>query len=139
MKRFGSGVIAFLCLAILGMAEAQSSGDAQKCMDERAPDLVINYCGRVIRSGQPSISDRSNAHLARGRAYFARGAYDRAIQDFDSALRLSPSFTDVYSARGAAYIRKGQPDRAIQDLDQAIRANPDFADALNNRGLAYLA
>src|SRR5258708_13009310 len=93
MKRFGSGVIAFLCLAILGMAEAQSSGDAQKCMDEKAPDLVINYCGRVIRSAQPSIADRSNAHLARGRAYFATGAYDPAIPDFTSPPRPSPTFT----------------------------------------------
>src|SRR6266478_2991580 len=117
MKRFGSGVIAFLCLAILGLAEAQLYGDAQKCMDEKAPDLVINYCGRVIRSAQPSIADRSNAHLARGRAYFARGAYDRAIQDFDSALRLSPSFTDVYSARGAANLRKCQPVSASRDPD----------------------
>src|SRR5260370_41951731 len=102
MKRFGFGVIAFLCLAILGMAEAQSSGDAQKCMDEKAPDLVINYCGRVIRSAQPSIADRSNAHLARGRAYFARGAYDRAVRDYDHGLRMDPRNAQAFNERGSA-------------------------------------
>jgi len=123
-------IIAGVTLSLLVPAVpalAQPTSDIQRCLQEKAPDLVISHCGRAFRSTQLSHSERTGGHLARGRAYFARGAYDRAIRDFDEAIKLSPGFTEVYSARGAAYVRKGEHDRAIQDLNEAVRQNPDFA------------
>ena len=65
------------------------------------------------------------------------GQYDRAIQDYDQAIRLNPNWAEAFNNRGRAYSDKGQHDRAIQDLDQAIRLNPNFAEAFYNRGHAY--
>ena len=50
--------------------------------------------------------------------------HDRAIQDFDQAIKLNPNYAIAFYNRGNAYRLKGQHDRAIQDLDQAIKLNP---------------
>jgi Flp pilus assembly protein TadD len=66
-----------------------------------------------------------------------KGQPDRAIADFDQAIRLNPNFADAFYNRGNAYGRKGQPDRAIADFDQAIRLNPNYSEAFKDRGNAY--
>jgi len=66
-----------------------------------------------------------------------KGEYDRALQDFDQAIRLDPNTADAFDGRGNAYSSKGQYDRAIQDYDQAIRLDPNYSDAFRDRGAAY--
>ena len=66
-----------------------------------------------------------------------KGEFDRAIQDYDQAIRLNPRDADAFDGRGGAYNSKGEYDRAIQDFDQAIRLEPNAAHAFYNRGSAY--
>ena len=65
------------------------------------------------------------------------GDYDRAIQDFDQAIRLNPNTPSPTTIAAMPTTAKGEYDRAIQDYDQAIRLDPNYALAFNNRGLAY--
>ena len=74
---------------------------------------------------------------SRGLAYRHKGDNDRAIEDFNQALRVNPSNAEVYYSRGRAYADKGDNDRAIQDCDQALRTNPTYAAAFILRGNAY--
>ena len=74
----------------------------------------------------------------RGMTYAKKGLYDRAIQDFDQAIRGKPDHAAAFNNRGMAYSEKGLYDRAIQDYDQAIRLKPDYAAAFSNRGIAYM-
>ena len=60
--------------------------------------------------------------------------YDRAIEDYNEALRLKPDFAQAYSDRGAAWYFKGEYQKAIADYDQAIQLEPDNARAYTNRG-----
>ena len=64
--------------------------------------------------------------------------YQRAIQDFDQAIRLNPQ-ADSYFNRGFAYRSLGQFERAIEEYDEAIRLNPQYAVAYYNRGAVYWA
>ncbi len=61
------------------------------------------------------------AHGLRGNAFVARGEYDRAIADYDEAIRFSPDFAATFINRSLAYLDKGDYDRSIADSDQAIR------------------
>jgi tetratricopeptide (TPR) repeat protein len=64
--------------------------------------------------------------------------YDRAIADFDEAIRVDPNYAAGFSNRGVAYMKKEDYDRAIADFDEAIRVDPNYADGFSNRGLAYV-
>jgi tetratricopeptide (TPR) repeat protein len=70
-------------------------------------------------------------------AYEQHHDFDRAIADYDQALRLTPGDADAFCGRACAYAQKGDYDRAIQDYDQALRINPTYIKALANRRLAY--
>jgi len=61
---------------------------------------------------------------------------ERAIQDFDSAIKLNPNFADAFRNRGGAYLVKDQADLAIKDFDSAIKLNSKDAVALYYRSVA---
>jgi tetratricopeptide (TPR) repeat protein len=42
-----------------------------------------------------------------------KGAYDRAIEDFDQAIRLDPQSAIAYLGRARAYREKADYDRAV--------------------------
>jgi tetratricopeptide (TPR) repeat protein len=73
----------------------------------------------------------------RGIAYAKKSQYDRAIADFNQAIRLDPDSIFALNNRGAAYARKGQLDDAIADFNEAIRIDASYAITYNNRGIAY--
>jgi len=58
--------------------------------------------------------------------YFGRGN-NRAIVDYNRAIRINPNYADAYFNRGYAYGEKKDYDRAIEDYTQAIRINPNYA------------
>ena len=64
------------------------------------------------------------------------GKYDRAIEDYNEALRLKPDFAQAFSDRGAAWYFKGEYSKAIADYDEAIRIDPNNARTYTNRGAA---
>ena len=63
----------------------------------------------------------------RGLAYDDKGEHDRAIQDFDEALRRNPSYLNGYINRGDAYRKKGDREHASADYDKALSLNPNDA------------
>ena len=71
----------------------------------------------------------------RGNAYYEKRDYDRAIADFDQAIKLNPNHDLAFYNRGLAFRDKGEIDRAVADFGQAIRLDPKNALAFNNRGL----
>ena len=64
------------------------------------------------------------------------GKPERAIQDYNEAIRLDPEDANTFNKRGIAYFRLGQYERAIEDYDEAIQLAPRFA-PYYNRGMAY--
>ncbi len=132
---------AFLTSAFLGLlvhAPAQAQSLEQQwawCRDDMTQRL-IRACTAVIRSGHQSPENLARAFFNRGRAWADQANYDRAIQDFDQAIRLDPAYPDAFNNRGVAWLGKGQMQSAAADFDQAITLDPNYAIAIYNRGLA---
>jgi tetratricopeptide (TPR) repeat protein len=65
------------------------------------------------------------------------GQRERAIADYDEAIRLDPKYATAYYNRGVIYGDIGQRERAIADYDEAIRLDPTLAQAWFNKGAVY--
>ena len=62
---------------------------------------------------------------------------DRAIADYDGALRLDPTLADIFNARGELWRKKGDRPKALADFAAAIKLNPDHPTAkANHKSLA---
>lgn len=103
----------------------------------RDDDRTISTCGALIDNAKTEKPDRIKAFIARGAAHERRDMIDRAIADYDGALRLDPSLADVHNTRGELWRRKGDLPKAVADFSAAIKLNPDhFAARANHRSLA---
>jgi tetratricopeptide (TPR) repeat protein len=65
-----------------------------------------------------------------------QGDLDRAIADFDEAVRLAPRNSDIYRYRARDLGRMGRWDRALADYDRAIRLDPNNPALFHDRALA---
>jgi tetratricopeptide (TPR) repeat protein len=73
-----------------------------------------------------------------GIAWCHRKDCDKAIQDFEEAIRLNPSNPVLYICLGIARSRKADYDQAIQAYDEALRLDPTEANGYKCRGIAWL-
>ena len=76
-------------------------------------------------------------YLNRGNTYHDKGEFNRAIAEYDKAIRLKPDNAIAYLNKGAAYFFKGNLDQAMVDFNQAIALDPYLASAYYSRGLVY--
>jgi Flp pilus assembly protein TadD len=81
--------------------------------------------------------DNYMAHNMFGSFLGMRGETDKAIRQFQEAVRLKPAFTDAHYNLGVALFKKGQTDEAISQYQEAIRLKPDYAGFHYNLGVAF--
>jgi lipoprotein NlpI len=119
--------------------KAQPSPQAQECTGQPgvALDQQIRSCTALIQAGQESVRDRAMAYDHRGNAYSAGGAQDRAMADYNEAIRLDPNYAAPYYNWGEIYLDRKDADRAIAEFDQSIHVDPKYALAYAGRALAY--
>ena len=66
----------------------------------------------------------------------AKGRLDRAIEQYEAALRLRPNDAVANNAMASALLAVGRPDEAAPYLETALKARPDYFDAHYNLGNA---
>jgi tetratricopeptide (TPR) repeat protein len=117
---------------------AQQSDEQHRCFASEGvtPEQKLASCTLFIESGGQISQTRVAAFNSRGNVHLSQRNYDRAIDDYNEAIRLDPTYAIGFNNRGLAYQRKGQIDRAIEDYDEAIRLNPAYALAFANRATA---
>jgi TPR repeat/Tetratricopeptide repeat len=69
---------------------------------------------------------------------FAKKDYDRAIADYDQAIKLKPAVSTALINRRDAWRAKGMSERAAAEYGEAVRIDPDNALVYLNRALVYL-
>lgn len=102
----------------------------------------LKACTAIINSKKLFGAPITNKNLAiiflkRGNFFRDRRNYDKAISDYNDAIKLTPKFAKIFHLRGLVYERKHLTDRSIEEFNRVIKLNPKFADAFYDRGRAY--
>ena len=66
------------------------------------------------------------------------GAWDTAILNYESGLKIKPDFAGVYINLGSVQHKKGDIKAAIESYKQALKIKPHYAEAYANRAHAFL-
>jgi tetratricopeptide (TPR) repeat protein len=97
-------------------------------------DAVTYFTARIRVNGKDAY-----AYAHRGRAWYARREYDKAIRDYGEPIRLDAKNAKAFKGRGNAGYVKREYDKAIKDYDEAIRLDPKDAEAFVYRGITWEA
>ena len=132
-------LIAVTTTILPATAGARQSDERSRCFAREgvSPEQKLAGCTAVIESGRQTRQGLVGAFNNRGNVHLSNRNYDRAIDDYNKAIRLDPKYAIGFNNRGLAYLRKGRTDRAIEDFDEAIRLNSKYAIAFVNRAAAY--
>jgi tetratricopeptide (TPR) repeat protein len=95
-------------------------------------DRILAACSVLADSDKAVKADRIKALVARAAVYSGRDQVDRAIGDYDTALRFDPTLADIFNARGELWRRKGDRPHALADFGAAIKLNPKHEAARAN-------
>src|SRR5229473_1776696 len=121
MRSGAPAVIAIVAVLLAGAARAQSRGENEARCKGGDPNLAIGGCTALIQANRETPENLAGIFASRGGAYVLTGQYERAIEDYDRAVKLNPNYATAFDNRGVAYDAKRQYDRAIRDQDQAIK------------------
>jgi tetratricopeptide (TPR) repeat protein len=136
------GIVA-VGLYLLGFIPGQTgTGPASGVLPKRAART-----GRVHgadREAAPTVAGLTAAiarqpknvgnYVERAGLHYERGEYDRALADFEQALRLAPDNADAHLGRGCVRLQRDENDLALADFNEVIRLAPDAAEAYVYRG-----
>ena len=132
VHRLRAASLALLCLVAAADTGAQTYPWRQ-CLTDTST-AAIDACTAII-----SLDPRNDGALVnRGIAYRRSGDIERAIRDYNEAIRLNPHAADAFNNRGNAFRDREEFERAIADYDEALRLDPHYAHAYNNRGIIFL-
>ncbi len=95
----------------------------------------ISLWSYLIETGRQEVP---LAFYNRGLAYGEKNQLGPAIDDFSSAISISPGFDMAYNNRGVAYFLQNRDDKAFEDFNKATELNKNNSEAYINRAYLYL-
>jgi formylglycine-generating enzyme required for sulfatase activity len=86
----------------------------------------------------PAGDNSADFFAKRGWSYHEKKNYDKAIADFNDAIRMDPLNAGYIDKRGYIYYKIKDCDKALVDFNEAIRMDPFNAVYFNDHGRCYL-
>lgn len=102
--------------------------------------VVLALTSSVSIGQKPDpINPQSLMWLQQGQSALGAGAYDRAVDAFETALVIDPRNRSAYL--GLAHVARARqlPGKAIRFYDEALRLNPQDVATLEAQGQAMIA
>ena len=98
--------------------------------------LLLGGCGKK-EAANGAVDPQARALLARGTGYLKQGEVVKAVQDFATAIKMSPDYFEAYYMLGETFIHLKQFPQAQAVLTGAVNRFPDNALAYYLLAAAY--
>lgn len=100
---------------------------------------VKGYLGEIERAFGPhkDRKRRAKKYIFVGFNYYKERKFDRAVGEFNRAVKIDPKNSEAYFWRGRALMRVSRYDDATADFEMAVKLNPAYVDAYDNLGWLY--
>jgi tetratricopeptide (TPR) repeat protein len=85
----------------------------------------------------PVAARLANQHAELAEAYAEAGAFERAVEQYQRALELGPTYVDLRYRKARILLEAGRSLEAREELEEVLRLRPNFLDALAALGLAH--
>ena len=114
-----------LFVSVAGAVEIKSQ--------EQADKLIRQYSQQIAK--EPT---NAQLYIARADIHFKLHDFERAVNDYEQALKIDDKADKAWFGRGMAKGRLGLIDEGIADLSVFIQRNPQNSLAYTKRGVRYL-
>ena len=130
IDRGNDEALAAFCAAIHNVPRpvAARAGVVVKIANEEKQHQILEEGNQSLRTN-PRVAGQIN----QGCAWIVQHEFDKALAEFNEAIRLEPGCPDAYIHRAFAWTSKGEYDNAIADYDKAVVLEPRSAAAYNDR------
>lgn len=139
--RIAATIVLVALVATAGHSHASDDHDMRLCSG-KAPTLTakaIDACNRLMRKVEGNSRRLSRLYLLRGNQFLKAGQPDRAIRDYNEAIRHHPQNRTALYNRGSAYRSLKRHQEAIADFTRCLAIAPRFHLARLERGMSHLA
>jgi tetratricopeptide (TPR) repeat protein/predicted aspartyl protease len=92
-------------------------------------------CNKALSIGDKKNPNYGYYFASRGTIELRQANYDKAIADFDAALKMTPKNAFALYARGVAKVRKSKTAEGETDIAEAVKIAPSIAAGFSARGL----
>lgn len=122
----------YLLLILIVAFGFSAFGQTGDCAEQDFDCRIARATG-IIQS-KPNDAD---AYIARGNAYDDKGEFEKALADYNQALKLDPKSSLAYLNRGLAYSLHGDQAQALADYAKVLELDPKNAHAYLDRANIY--
>jgi tetratricopeptide (TPR) repeat protein len=106
-------------------------------LQDRDLSDALSDCDKVLLQASDKHSpEYAQVYVYRGLIRLQQGRYDRAIADFDTAIKSRPKDARALYARGVAESRNHQKSESERDLAAAVSADADIAQRFAEWGIS---
>lgn len=140
----GKAKLFIACYLMLGACVllspiARADAESQNFLDcfDKSADKRIKGCTAFIKTSSYLKQYEAKIYESRGNAFFDKKQYDRALKDYNHAIELDPTNSEILNSRGVVYQLKRKFVSAIKDYDRAILNSPSLAKVYYNRGTVF--
>lgn len=99
-------------------------------------DQIVYHQQKIIKEIEPP--DELTDYKHQGNILYESGDYEKAIIEYNQAIKINPDDEDTYYYRGNAHFDLGNYEAAINDFSKVIKIKPNYTDAYYHRGNAKL-
>ena len=105
---------------------------------------ILTYQQSLVWNNSATLWDHAiktnpsaNAFAQRAITLREEGNYALAIEYFDNAIKLNPTYHEAFANKGNIYFDQNRIDLATSEYRKALTIKPDYHPALDNLGAAF--